>query len=88
MIADSNYHAGFFISFIIFYTLSAVFPPAGLCEVDEIDVYGTFTPEEAAKLGVITNTSLVEASPSAGSRKDSLQTGFDKSGTKGEISEL
>ena len=43
---------GFVISFTMFYIFNYFWPPRGLGEVDEYDVFGTFTPEEAAKLGV------------------------------------
>ncbi|KAL1894044.1 hypothetical protein Sste5346_006186 [Sporothrix stenoceras] len=79
---------GFFISCILFYILNTVFPPDGLGEQDDVDVYGTFTPEEAAKLGILTNTSLVEAT-SSGSREDGLQHGLEKGdSTKGDVTEL
>lgn len=35
----------------------------GLGEMDEVDFYGTFTPEEAAALGVIEATSDIEGQP-------------------------
>ncbi|KAI0013531.1 NCS1 nucleoside transporter family protein-like protein [Xylariaceae sp. FL0662B] len=44
---------GFFISGTLFFALNKLFPVAGMGEYDEIDLYGTFTAEEAAKLGVI-----------------------------------
>ncbi|RDW59965.1 NCS1 nucleoside transporter family protein-4 [Coleophoma cylindrospora] len=44
---------GFGISALLFYVISSVFPPPGLGEIDEIDVYGTFTPKEAEKRGVV-----------------------------------
>lgn len=45
------YPLGFTVSFIIYVAINKVFPPPGLGEVDDMDYYGTFTPEEAAKLG-------------------------------------
>ncbi|KAI0019520.1 uracil permease [Xylariomycetidae sp. FL0641] len=44
---------GFFISATMFLVLSKVFPVKELGEYDEIDVYGTFTVAEAARLGVV-----------------------------------
>ncbi|KAI8958488.1 uracil permease [Daldinia sp. FL1419] len=44
---------GFFLSAIIFFGLNKFFPVMGLGEYDEVDVYGTFTAKEAAKLGVV-----------------------------------
>lgn len=43
---------GFAISFTLYYAINKFFPPAGLGEYDDVDYYGTFTSEEAAKLGV------------------------------------
>ncbi|OIW34157.1 NCS1 nucleoside transporter [Coniochaeta ligniaria NRRL 30616] len=43
---------GFAISFSTFYVFNYFWPPVGLGEIDEYDVYDTFTPEEAARLGV------------------------------------
>lgn len=45
---------GFFISAIIFFTLSMLFPVPGMGEYDEVDIYGAFTAQEAAKLGIVT----------------------------------
>ena len=36
-----------------------MWPPAGLGEVDDVDRFGTFTPEEAEKMGVRYNDNLV-----------------------------
>ncbi|KAF3770681.1 hypothetical protein M406DRAFT_67063, partial [Cryphonectria parasitica EP155] len=44
---------GFSISSILFYTLNKLFPVPGMGEYDDIDFYGTLSPDEAAKLGVI-----------------------------------
>ena len=43
---------GLAISFTLYYGLNKAFPPVGLGEYDDIDYYGTFTNDEAAKLGV------------------------------------
>lgn len=43
---------GMAISFTLYYVLSKVFPPQGLGEYDDVDYYATFSPDEAAKLGV------------------------------------
>ncbi|KIW87928.1 uncharacterized protein Z519_11513 [Cladophialophora bantiana CBS 173.52] len=55
---------GLAISFTIYLGLNKVFPPKGLGEYDDVDYYGTFTSDEAAKLGV----SLLEDTP--GEEKD------------------
>lgn len=43
---------GFVISFLLYWGLNKVDPPRGLGEMDEVDYFGTFTPEEAAKMGL------------------------------------
>jgi NCS1 family nucleobase:cation symporter-1 len=43
---------GLAISFTIYLGLNKVFPPKGLGEYDDVDYYGTFTGDEAMKLGV------------------------------------
>ena len=45
--------SGFSISAILFYALNMLFPPPHLGEFDEIDLFGTFTPEEAKYIGVV-----------------------------------
>jgi len=45
---------GFFVSGTVFYLLNLVFPCLGLGEHEKVDVYETFTPREAASLGVVT----------------------------------
>ncbi|KAL2032241.1 hypothetical protein VTO58DRAFT_105413 [Aureobasidium pullulans] len=44
---------GFFVSGTVFYLLNWIFPYPGMGEYDEVDVYETFTPREAASLGVV-----------------------------------
>jgi len=44
---------GLTISFTIYYGLNRIFPPQGAGEYDGIDYYGTFTNDEAAKLGIL-----------------------------------
>lgn len=44
---------GFFVSSTIFFTLNKIFPIAGMDEYDDVDVYGTLSPDEAAKLGIV-----------------------------------
>lgn len=43
---------GFAVSFAVYYALNHFRPPAGLGEIDEVDDFGTFTVEEAGKLGI------------------------------------
>ncbi|KAE9963100.1 hypothetical protein BLS_009686 [Venturia inaequalis] len=42
---------GFAISFSIFYVLSMVWPPEGVQEIDEVDIFGTFSEDEAFGMG-------------------------------------
>jgi len=42
------YPLGFVISFLVYWAINAVFPPPGINEIDGVDYYQTFTPEEAA----------------------------------------
>ncbi|KAK7951233.1 uncharacterized protein PG986_006961 [Apiospora aurea] len=44
---------GFFISFVLFYGVNKLSPLPHLGEIDEVDNYGTFTAQEAARLGVL-----------------------------------
>lgn len=50
---------GFAISAVLFYVLTIAFPVQGAGEVDDVDIYGTFTPEEAMRLGVAPLDTLV-----------------------------
>ncbi|KAI5194688.1 NCS1 nucleoside transporter family protein-like protein [Aureobasidium subglaciale] len=43
---------GFVVSFAIYYVLNLLSPPPGLGVIDEVDDFGTFTMEEAQKLGI------------------------------------
>ncbi|CZR63460.1 uncharacterized protein PAC_13357 [Phialocephala subalpina] len=42
----------FFVSALVFYITNRISPPAGLGDMDEVDVCGTFTAHEAQKLDV------------------------------------
>lgn len=44
---------GFAISFLLHVLINYLFPPRGLGEIDEVDSYGTFTDDEAIRLGVV-----------------------------------
>ena len=50
---------GFAISFILHYIICKVWPPRGLGEIDEYDTFGTFSVEEAEKMGVRYNYDMV-----------------------------
>ena len=49
---------GFTVSFILHWFLNRIWPPEGLGEKDDIDYYGTFTNEEAVRLGVAPHAAL------------------------------
>ncbi|KAL2817247.1 permease for cytosine/purines, uracil, thiamine, allantoin-domain-containing protein [Aspergillus cavernicola] len=51
----TGFITGYVISFLAHWGLNVVFPPKGLGEVDSYDSFGTFTPEEAASLGIEPN---------------------------------
>jgi NCS1 family nucleobase:cation symporter-1 len=59
---------GFTVSFIIYYVLNKLSPPPGLGVIDEVDEFGTFTPEEGDKLGVL--TSVIQGSAQQGVEDD------------------
>lgn len=49
----TNIVAGFFISAAVFYGLNIVFPVPDMDQMDQFDVYGTFTTAEARRIGVV-----------------------------------
>ncbi|KAL8289206.1 hypothetical protein RB597_001011 [Gaeumannomyces tritici] len=58
------YYAAFFIglsiSFTLFLIVNMLFPPPGSGEFDPYDDWATFTPKEAARLGVVPNENAEE----------------------------
>lgn len=46
---------GFFLTSTIFLALNKIFPVADMGECDEVDTFGTFTLEEATKLGILSS---------------------------------
>ena len=70
---------GFTVSFLVHLGLNKVWPPVGLGEMDEIDYYGTFTTEEAIRLGVAPN-SPVEGEDEAFGTTDPEAYGKSRSG--------
>lgn len=54
------FFTGFSISFTTFYAVNFFFPVQGLGEFDEYDDWATFSPEEAARTGVVPNENAVE----------------------------
>jgi len=71
------FYLAFFIGFLfsggVFYVLNCIFPPEGLGEIDEIDVYGTFTEKEAARVGVVPLT-RIGCITVAGEKLDSMES--------------
>jgi NCS1 family nucleobase:cation symporter-1 len=49
---------GFTVSFLVHWCINRLWPPIGLGEKDDVDYYGTFTSEEAARLGVATQSPI------------------------------
>lgn len=47
-----SFIVGYVVSFASHYVLNLISPPPGIGEIDEYDVYHTFTRDEAEKLGV------------------------------------
>lgn len=74
---------GFVISFTMFWVFNYISPPRGLGEIDEHDVFGTFTPEEAARLGVIPlETTVVEGLAESDDQTSEREAALEK-GLKG-----
>jgi NCS1 family nucleobase:cation symporter-1 len=71
---------GFAISFTCFYAFSYFWPPPGLGEIDEYDIFGTFTPEEAAKLGVtpLEGSTVVEGVADSDAAHSEKETTLEK----------
>ncbi len=80
MVISSIYHKGFGISFILFYIVNTIFPPGNLGEIDEADYFGTFTPAEARKLGIVPHVtgSVVSDTASVEKDKDLVAVGVDE----------
>lgn len=54
------FFTGFSISFTTFYAFNYFYPVQGAGEFDEYDDWATFSPKEAAKLGVVSNDNAEE----------------------------
>jgi NCS1 family nucleobase:cation symporter-1 len=54
------YIEGFFLGFTVHYVLNHFFPVPGLGQIDEEDIFATFTVEEARNLGVIPHPQFLE----------------------------
>ncbi|KAI7784557.1 Transporter aclS [Diaporthe eres] len=77
-------HVGFFISFVSFYLANIAFPLPNLGEFDEEDKYGTFTAEEAAKLGVVPTDSGTATGFGKEEGMDTKVNGISDSSSVGE----
>jgi NCS1 family nucleobase:cation symporter-1 len=47
---------GFTVSFLLHWLINTLFPPSGLGMKDDRDYYQTFSPDEADRLGVATDS--------------------------------
>lgn len=70
---------GFTVSFLVHLALNRIWPPVGLGDKDDIDYYGTFTTEEAVRLGVAPN-SPIEGEDEASETTDPAAYGKSMSG--------
>lgn len=61
---------GFAISFCMFYLINMVWPMEGVGEIDEVDVFGTFSVDEVLKLGIAPRDHIVGREGSYDGRKD------------------
>ncbi|KAK8038347.1 hypothetical protein PG994_015114 [Apiospora phragmitis] len=50
---------GFTVSFLVHWGINRLSPPPGLADIDDVDYYSTFTPDEASRLGVTPGDVLV-----------------------------
>ncbi|KAK8857243.1 hypothetical protein PGQ11_013155 [Apiospora arundinis] len=63
---------GFTVSFLAHWGINKFIPPPGLAETDDIDYYNTFTPDEAARLGVAPGDVLVGEESMTGDTEKSI----------------
>jgi NCS1 family nucleobase:cation symporter-1 len=56
----TSFFTGFSISFTTFYTINYFIPIKGAGEFDEYDEWATFSPKEAARIGVVPNDNAEE----------------------------
>ncbi|KAK4541945.1 hypothetical protein LTR36_007309 [Oleoguttula mirabilis] len=63
---DLAFPLGFVISFLTHWAINTAFPPPGLGVADDTDYYGTFTPQEAMRLGVAPSQALDGVDTSVG----------------------
>lgn len=63
---------GFTVSFLVHWGINKLIPPPGLAETDDLDYYNTFTPDEAARLGVAPGDVLVGEESTTGDTEKSI----------------
>ncbi|KAH9818125.1 NCS1 nucleoside transporter family [Teratosphaeria destructans] len=63
---------GFVVSFLTHLAINKAFPPPGLGAQDDVDYYGTFTVEEAQKLGVAPSAPLEGVASTMGTEEDKV----------------
>lgn len=75
------YPLGFAISFLVYWLLNIAYAPQGLGDMDDYDYYGTFSPEEAARLGVALQEieGWAEAAPGVVDERDEKKLGEETS---------
>ncbi|KAL2104909.1 hypothetical protein VUR80DRAFT_9361 [Thermomyces stellatus] len=54
---------GFVVSFVLHAGFTRMFPPPGLGEMDDVDIFDTFTPSEAMRLGIQPNETIISEGP-------------------------
>ncbi|EIM83707.1 uncharacterized protein STEHIDRAFT_140792 [Stereum hirsutum FP-91666 SS1] len=69
-----SFFLGFFISFILFYTLNVLFPPPGLGASDDTDIFGAFSRAECRKLGIAPNPDSAPESSEGGSEGSDVES--------------
>ncbi|KAI0031376.1 permease for cytosine/purines, uracil, thiamine, allantoin-domain-containing protein [Vararia minispora EC-137] len=75
-----SFFIGFLIAFAIFILLNVLFPPSNLSVVDDTDVYGTFTPDEARRMGLAaasSSASVVDEKGSDGTSVEKIPVNFE-----------
>lgn len=69
---------GFTVSFLVHLGINKLVPPPGLAETDDADYYGTFTPDEAVRLGVTPGAVLVGQERASGDVEKNLAANADR----------
>lgn len=64
---------GSVVSFLVHWGVNTLFPPAGLGVKDDVDYYGTFTAEEAMRLGMAPGDVIDGEDAMAGAAEDTAK---------------